>query len=346
MKKGRAVYGMSEKKAERGFLLFLKDNVWFIISCFIYLCFIWAYVELDGFERDKNYFFLLSVFFFAVVFLLRYERTKRIYIALNKNEEKPDVFAFIEEKAPIEKAYKEKIKQYVQLYHQLQSQFEQDRTNYKVMINQWVHQMKTPISVIRLISESRTDEKAFRDILNEVERLNEKLTQVINMTKLEEAKHDIKIERVSLYQAGRQVINEMKNLFIQKEIYPTLDIDKKLYVYSDYKWIQFILMQFLSNGIKYSEKGTRIEVKAYWEEQNIVLSVIDNGCGINKGDMPYVFDLFYTGKHTKSRGESTGLGLYMVKQITEYLGHDVEAISEEGQGTEMRILFHSKQINK
>lgn len=326
-------------KNKKGTILFLKDHIWIISYYILYLCFIWAYEAMDGFGKEKNYFFLLSVFFFAAILCYRYGRTKRLYYILTFSSHKLDNFRLTEEKAPIEKAYNYRMKKLMEIYKGYETQLKKEKSNYKIMINQWVHQMKTPLSVIGLISENKKQENEFRDILYEVERLNDKLTQVLNMTKLEEAKHDLNIEKVNLYEIGRQGINDLKNLFIQKGIFPVLEIPKELFVYSDKKWLQFILYQFLSNGIKYSEKGTKIIIKAKENKDEILLSVIDYGWGISKNDMPYIFNLFYTGKHTRSRGESTGLGLYMVKQIAEYLEHQVEAVSKEGEGTEMKVRF-------
>lgn len=328
---------MMENK--KGAILFFKDYIWIISFYILYLCFIWAYEAMDGFEKEKIYFFLLSIFFFGAILCYRYERTKRLYQTLASSSQELNNFQLAEEKAPIEKAYVQTIKKYMHICKEHQTQLEREKSNYKIMINQWVHQMKTPLSVIWLICENKKQENESRDILIEVERLHDKLTQVLNMAKLDEAKHDLKIEKVNLYESGRKAINDLKNLFLQKGIFPVLEIQKAIFVYSDKKWIQFILHQFLSNAIKYSEKDTKIIIKAKQNENEIILSVMDNGWGISKSDMPYIFDLFYTGKCTKSRGESTGLGLYMVKQIAGYLEHEVEAISIEGKGTEMQVRF-------
>ena len=83
-------------------------------------------------------------------------------------------------------------------------------------------------------------------------------------------------------------------------------------------------------------------VKAYDTPSDIVLCVEDSGCGIAPEDLPRIFDLFFTGQNGRLRGESSGLGLYMVKQILDDLGHSIQVTSSPGKGSRFQVLFSKR----
>lgn len=141
-------------------------------------------------------------------------------------------------------------------------------------------------------------------------------------------------------QIAKNNINELKSNFIEKNIFPKLYIDENLTVYSDYKWLSFVIYQLLTNAIKYSDNGKSVFIKAYSENKKIILSIEDEGCGITKEDIPRIFDLFFTGQNGQLYGESSGLGLYMVKQILDYLGHLIEVESDTKNGSKFKIIFN------
>ena len=88
-----------------------------------------------------------------------------------------------------------------------------------------------------------------------------------------------------------------------------------------------------------------IRDRAYCTQSAVVLSVEDEGCGIQPEDIPRIFDLFFTGQNGRLRGESTGLGLYMVKQILDYLGHAIQVDFAVGSGTKFQIFFEQAQTD-
>ena len=113
-------------------------------------------------------------------------------------------------------------------------------------------------------------------------------------------------------------------------------------VYSYSKWLRFVLYQLLTNALKYSDAGSAIVVKAYDTPSDIVLCVEDSGCGIAPEDLPRIFDLFFTGQNGRLRGESSGLGMYMVKQILDDLGHSIQVTSSPGKGSRFQVLFSKR----
>lgn len=208
------------------------------------------------------------------------------------------------------------------------------------MIYRWVHQLKTPLSVIKLVAEKNKFEPDYKKILKSATLIQYDLDQVLNMYKLDSIKNDFQVQQINLRQIAKNNINELKSNFIEKNIFPKLYIDENLTVYSDYKWLSFVIYQLLTNAIKYSDNGKSVYIKAYSENKKIILSIEDEGCGITKEDIPRIFDLFFTGQNGQLYGESSGLGLYMVKQILDYLGHLIEVESDTKNGSKFKIIFN------
>lgn len=141
----------------------------------------------------------------------------------------------------------------------------------------------------------------------------------------------------------RDVVNEEKKIFIKNRIVPRVDIDESIEIYSDVKWLKFVLGQLIINGVKYSRnKRKELIIKALKSEKEIKLSVIDEGIGVPIKDIKRVFDPFFTGENGRRYGESTGMGLYIAKQVCNNLGHKIEIESTVNVGTKMTIKFKAQ----
>ena len=118
-------------------------------------------------------------------------------------------------------------------------------------------------------------------------------------------------------------------------------------VYSDTKWLEFILHQLIINSIKYSkETEARIAVSAQEKENCCVLSVSDNGLGIPENELPRIFDKGFTGTNGRLRGKSTGMGLYICRKLCDKLGHSIGAESVYGSGTTISIVFPKSSMTE
>jgi signal transduction histidine kinase len=111
-------------------------------------------------------------------------------------------------------------------------------------------------------------------------------------------------------------------LFVKNQVYPKLDISEDVYVYADAKWFRFLVLQLVTNAIKYTTGHSReVVLTAEVKKGQVVLSIQDDGVGIPKRDVPRVFNAFFTGETGRRYGESTGMGLYFVQQVCLKLGH-------------------------
>ena len=228
------------------------------------------------------------------------------------------------------------------------------RKNYKTQLdfnNRWVHQMKTPISIIKLILENEKDrsiddvsKKSYESIEEEIEKLSNGLEMALYSLRVNDFEQDFKIEDVNLLEIIRDVINENKNTFIVNSIYPRIVSKKELIVKSDKKWIKFVINQIISNGLKYSkvkdDKGKFITIKLCKKGDISIMSIEDEGVGIPKQDIERIFNPFFTGENGRKYLESTGMGLYLSKDVCNRLGHDIKVKSTEGVGTKVEVIFY------
>ena len=199
--------------------------------------------------------------------------------------------------------------------------------------------MKTPLSVIELILE-HPGEQFQTDLRHEVDRMRIGLDQMLYSSRLEAIETDLKAEQLNLRTLVTGIINQEKRLFVKNKVYPKLELSSQLYVYTDAKWFRFLLLQLITNAVKYtSGHGREVVIRAVEQAGQVTVTIEDDGVGIPKRDLPRVFNAFFTGENGRRYGESTGMGLYFVGQVCQKLGHTIELDSTEGVGTICRLTL-------
>lgn len=216
------------------------------------------------------------------------------------------------------------------------------------LFSQWIHNMKTSITVIDLACEKSDidikNNKYIDDIKEENNMLKKNLEKALNVLRLEDFSRDYVTYSCNLRKLINDAVNAKKRDFIYKGVFPKVDIDKNTFVYTDKKWIGYMLEQILSNAIKYSksEKRSKIEIYEVNNDNRVELFIKDEGVGIIKEDLSRVFNPFFTGSNGRKERSSTGIGLYMAKIIAKKLGHRIEIESEFGVGTQVKIIFYKQ----
>ena len=151
--------------------------------------------------------------------------------------------------------------------------------------------------------------------------------------------HHYIIKKVGLSKLVKDVIKRNQRDFISKRISLELK-DLEQVVYSDSKWIEFILNQIIVNAIKYSKgNNDKIEIESQKQNNSVILSIKDYGVGINEKDIGRVFEKGFTGDNGRKFGKSTGIGLYLCKKLCEKLGLGLYIDSKENYGTKVTIIF-------
>ncbi|WP_306554840.1 HAMP domain-containing sensor histidine kinase [Paenibacillus sp. LK1] len=214
-----------------------------------------------------------------------------------------------------------------------------------VFMNRWVHQMKTPLSIIQLTLEDVDDDKTAGSIQDELDKMRKGLEMVLHSSRLEQFEGDFRVELLSLPEVVRSSVAENRRLFIRRGITPVIQMDNELLVYSDSKWLRFMLTQILTNAVNYSDSksGKKVMITAYMKEERIVLDIQDQGIGISAEDIQRVFNPYFTGERGRQYHESTGMGLYLVREISARLGNQIELFSKPDEGTLVRFSWMNRK---
>lgn len=222
---------------------------------------------------------------------------------------------------------------------------EDEQKEYEDYIEQWIHEVKTPITSIHLMLENRISENPGlkRDLNVELSRLENDVELALYYARSEQIYRDYLIQKLNVRKVLLKVVNKNRTVIMNSSVAIDLDCDEALYAYGDEKWLVFMLTQVLLNAIKYkAEADAKVVMRAKRDNKRIVLNIIDNGKGIKKEELPRIFDKGFTGSNGRDNEKSTGMGLYLVHKLCEKLEIDIEADSVYGEFTE--ISFSLKNV--
>ena len=202
----------------------------------------------------------------------------------------------------------------------------------------WIHQIKTPISTMKMILESEdTDEH--RELLAELFRIEQYVEMVLSYLRLSSEHSDYIFKEYDLDKIIKQAIHKYASQFVRRRIQLKYDpVDIK--VLTDEKWLLFIIEQVLSNSIKYTPKGS-VTITVTPDK---VLKISDTGIGIATEDVPRIFEKGFTGYNGRLNKKSTGLGLYLCKMAADRLSHKISVESAPGVGTTISIDLHTEKL--
>lgn len=212
-----------------------------------------------------------------------------------------------------------------------------ERQEYKEYIEQWIHEIKTPITAMKLLCENhRTDWT--KELLMELEKTNRFTEQALYYARSEHTEKDYSVRKMALIQVVHQAIADNKYLLLQSGMH--LEVEEiQDTVYSDDKWVRFILNQLIANAVKYRTGQPILRFSTHRQQDQVVLVVEDNGIGISATDLPRIFEKGFTGQNGRNVQQSTGIGLYLCKRLCEKLGIGITAESSEN-GASISLAFH------
>ena len=328
--------------------LFFKEHIGLIIIQFIQITLFSLIIYLSGFTDLKIFLYgaLLSLFLLVSYLVIHYFTRKSTYKKLTKQPTNLHELLESTDDKPLGRALDQLTKANYQLFMKQLKQAEENQENHLIFINRWVHQMKTPLSVIELTAKE-LDEPDSANLREETEKLKNGLNTVLFMARMQRIEEDFHIQPVDLNKLIKEINHENKRLFIRNNIYPYFTNDSASLVESDEKWLYFILEQLIQNAIKYSvNKSNRIDIYMYEQTGRAALEITDYGAGIPEHDINRIYEAFYTGDHGRAYRESTGMGLYLVKEVIDYLGHTIDVTSTLNEGTTFKLTFTKTQTLK
>ncbi len=207
-------------------------------------------------------------------------------------------------------------------------------------ISKWVHEIKLPITALNIISEGIDDYALESNVKNETEKINFLVNSMIYGSRATVASEDIFIKEENL---GDIVKKSIKNnsFFLIKNRIEVVTRNLNYNIYSDGKWITYVIDQLINNAIKYSKENGKIEFYAEDEKDYIKLCIKDNGIGISKEDIDRIFNKGFTGSNGRNKVyKSTGMGLYFTKKVLNKLEHEISVEAVKDEYTLFNIYFY------
>ena len=203
-----------------------------------------------------------------------------------------------------------------------------DMTEYYTL---WAHQIKTPIASMRLTLQNE-DSPLSRQLQSDLLRVEQYAQMVLAFLRLDAPASDYVFRTHALDDIIRQAVKKFAGEFIRRKIRLEFTPTGSTLV-TDEKWLCFVLEQLLSNALKYTRQGA---IRIYLTAPKI-LCVEDTGIGIAPEDLPRIFEKGYTGCNGRVDKQASGIGLYLCRRVCKNLGIGIEAASEVGKGTTLRL---------
>ena len=198
----------------------------------------------------------------------------------------------------------------------------------------WLHQIKTPMTVSKLLLE-KPDDTTNTKLKMQLMYIEQYINMAMNYLKMIDHSTDMDITEVNLDDIIKNLLKKYSLLFIHNHI--SLEYQSNLtYVVSDSQWLTILIEQILSNALKYTENG---KITIQYLEDKHALEIRDTGIGIRSEDIPKIFDRGYSGFNGRMNEKSSGLGLYLVRKISERLNIQIEVESKLSKGSVFRLVF-------
>ncbi|USK69398.1 sensor histidine kinase [Peribacillus asahii] len=224
--------------------------------------------------------------------------------------------------------------------HEHVKKYKDMQAEYRDYIEAWVHEVKTPIASSKLMFENHKNEVT-KGIMEELEKIEGYVEQALYYARSSSASKDYIVKEFSLQACISKVLKKNAKAFIHKKIQLQLtEMDEV--VYSDEKWIEFILHQIIVNSINYCDN--KISLYTRKNEHSLILYIVDDGIGIDEKDIGRVFDKGFTGENGRQYRRSTGMGLYICKLLADKLHLGLTIQSTKGEGTEVQIIFPKSKV--
>ncbi len=334
-------------KAKMNFFTYLLDRGFVLLGWLAFygltLLLVWIYPKLSVSWDFAVYLFLLEFFMMSFFLAWDYGRKRQYYqelIMLAKERTPEQIFKNIHtnEQHLVEVTIAALIeRQQLELNQVIQRQQEQ-----RDFLNSWVHEIKVPLAALNLLQQAIADdipEARYYQMENEVGHINDYVEQVLYYARLDAFSQDYLIQETSLADLAHEAVKNFANYFIMKHLQLQF-VGADFTVLTDAKWFVFILRQIIANAIKYTPDNGKITIELFQADGKRGIRITDTGVGIPPADLPRIFDQGFTGSNGRNlEQKSTGLGLYLAKNLAQKLGHALDVSSILAVGTTVTIYL-------
>lgn len=323
-------------------ILFLKERCsWILFIVLFLLCINLLFYLDEGFsEISVSYFNIVTITVFISFLIWRYVKETRLLNNFLGNLSNRIDLLFPENisLSPFQRKYIEEMRDIIEnkelLLNESKVQLQEDKED----LLAWVHEMKTPLTAMKLVIEQVENVKVRKKLENEWMRIHLLLDQQLHSTRLASIEKDNRLEKVELRPIVYKEIKDFQSWCIEKGIGFEIDGLEEVVV-SDKKWLAFIVRQILSNAIKYSHNNSEIKIFTETNEKGTQLHFQDYGLGIPQEDLPRIFNKSYTGTIGRESVQSTGMGLYLAKNAAQKLGIQILVRSSVNEGSCFTLQF-------
>lgn len=215
-------------------------------------------------------------------------------------------------------------------------QLEESQKEYREFIESWIHEVKLPITGMRLASHNM-GEKATHRMETYLTQMDHAVEQALFYARSDQVYKDYQMSETNIREIAIQMVRRNKYLLIQNQMSVEVKCEDVV-VITDKKWLEFILVQILLNAVKYKKpEGGTIVIQSEKAENEIRITMQDNGIGIPDEEVGRIFEKGFTGSNGRKREKSTGFGLYLCYKLCLKLGMQIEAESMLNEYTKIRI---------
>lgn len=333
-------------------LEFLRDRFLLIMLHLICMGILSAFLRLTGYGADNLtivliFWSILLCVWLSVTYSRRnnyFEEAGRI---LNKVDRRYLLGELLPESSRLEdRHYRDMIRRSNKSVIERIRQIETSEKEYREYIENWVHEVKAPITGISLLCENGrkldyTSASDMRELLRSISLENQRIENYVNMAlyyaRSENVYKDFIIRKTNLQEIAEDVLEKNRLLLIQNGVRAEVDCPDP--AYTDGKWIAFIMGQMILNSVKYCNAQPVFLIRTRREQDGVCLTVEDNGAGIRSEELSRIFEKGFTGSNGRTHERATGMGLYLCRKLCDKLGVRLQAESEYGRGTRMTLLF-------
>ena len=333
------------------FTEYIKDKIYYILTFSIYIILISIYLKAMETEIPAIIIVIaISTIFFCAGFIISYLKSNKYLKDIDKMMDNLTEKYLITEIMP-KPSRAERLAYYRILKKANKSMLEnisiikQQQKDYKEYIESWVHEIKIPITSVKLLCENNKSDITTK-IDEEIEEINNFVEQALFYARMDQVSNDFMIKNINLNNVIKNVLARNKKIMIQNNMKVELN-NVNTNCYTDEKWLEFIINQIIQNAIKYrKEKNANIIITISENKENVILNIKDNGIGIKTSEIDRIFDKGFTGTNGRNQKKSTGIGLYLCKRLCQEIGMEIEANSKENEFTEIKIIIpRNKKID-
>jgi signal transduction histidine kinase len=331
--------------------IFLRYKIWLIVIIIFNIMFgvfLWLMDANSFFNIFPTMIIGSSILYGSIAFVV-YSIDKRKKEAIIDFIENPD---FHEEKACLsllsagEKELINLIGEKLRIKEEQIKNQDLKLKEYEEYIETWAHEIKTPLALMTFLLDNRKEEilpQIYQRLEYTRSKMQEDIERMLYYSRVKSEHLDYIFTKISLGEICEEVVDEYKNLVEEQKIIINNGAEN-IQVLSDRKGLLFVLRQILSNSIKYMDREKinhfiTVHTKIDNKRGNIILVITDNGIGVKPYDLPFLFDKGFTGDAGEQRKQSTGMGLYLAKQVANSLKVEMEVSEEYKDGFEISLLF-------